>query len=894
MNTLIDKTLGKHQILERLVMKENEEETGMIWRTLSALGLSVAGAILMLTLALLLLTLVPNDSALAATQDLPIPQNKPHLLSTDDNNSHTEQLKDNNALSLTTATEWDDADSHKWIGEAWGGDAPSSLTWGDFHSRNCLEIRWDYPAWLGYIRTDTFPDENWEAPVTGLRADVYVESTQSWTDIGVEPRNHNSDTIELLGGNATNLTPGQWHTVSWTFTEASDYQAVAGLVFKLDQLGNYSAAVYLDNIRLLTATNETEWDDMDDGSRQWFYFGNWYKWFSGPGPEPISHNGGNQTTPAGSVYLQWDYENSIYTGTTAEVGTGKLDDVPDWGRYNRISADVKVSDPDVPLSVFFLDADAITSPTDYRGLGVPTRKVGVSDTWRTVTWDIPWAPWFNNTGVDELKFIVNNIDEHPTGTLYLDNIYLISDALPSPVTGLNYIFEDFNDKNESFTDFSSNWGPLVGDNITLSFDTEVYTDVWGASLKIDYDLPISFTGIWYSLWGHSDYTQTQYLDFKDIYGDLNGPDRDFEQIHFWVRGSGLTTDAHNIKVELKDSSRDFDRTAYRYISIDDSDTTWREIVLDADVSNASFWSYNLEAPDPSKMKEMVIVLESAFNNPTGTFYIDHIHFVDDDDDPFNQLDDDEAFLEFVSKKTFLYFLDRYDPQTGLFQDRSTFPDLMSTAATGFGLTALTIGESRGWISSTLAVEMVSRTLNALYNGQTATNTVSDSISNTNGYKGFYYHFLDPTGRRINAESELSPVDTAILLAGVLTVREHFSNETEIVRLSDELYQRIEWGWMLDQNPTITQSANISGSAVITANPNYNRFYLAWKPECDTIYVQTAPEGGCFSRFYWDYYTDEIILLNLLAIASPTYSVTKDVFYSWVKKVIVEPFISICI
>ena len=37
-----------------------------------------------------------------------------------------------------------------------------------------------------------------------------------------------------------------------------------------------------------------------------------------------------------------------------------------------------------------------------------------------------------------------------------------------------------------------------------------------------------------------------------------------------------------------------------------------------------------------------------------------------------------------------------------------------------------------------------------------------------GYKGFYYHFLDMrTGKRV-WQSELSLIDTTLLLAGVLT------------------------------------------------------------------------------------------------------------------------------
>ncbi len=777
-------------------------------------------------------------------------------------------------LAPAATVAWEDADSHKWIGAAWEHDRPSSLTWGNYHGRDCLEIRWDYAAWLGYVHTDLFPDENWEAPVIALQADVYVESSQSLTDIGLEPRDHSFVTIEQLWGDATDLAPYQWHTVTWGFTEAQDYGAVAGLAFMLDQLGNYPARVYLDDIRLLTATGGSElWDDMDDESRWWTYSDNWYNWAPREwGIEPISHNGQNPTTPTGSVYLKWDHDNGINPElTAASVGTDRLDDVPDWGVYNRLSADVKISVADAPLSIFFGDEDGVIEPVDCRGFGTPTKWASAADTWQTVTWDLPWPPCFDPNGVDEIKFVVNNIDLYETGTLYIDNISLVSDPLPPPVTGLTYVFEDFDDRSESFNDFSGNWGELSGDFVTTSFDSTIFAGAGGASLKVEYDLPLdSYTGIWHSLWGHSDYAQT--LDFTDIYGDLAGEAKDFEQLQFKVQGSGATSGTHNVKVELKDTSG---LRAYRYITIDDSDTTWQQIVLDADVTNDSFWSCGQEGcPDPTSMKQLVFVIESYFNNPTGTFYIEDIQFVDADDAPVDiGLLTDDQFLDLVSERTFLYFLDRYDPNTGLFLDRSTYPDLMSIASTGFGLTSLTIGESRGWIERPQAVDMIVRTLNTLNEGQSAEDTVADATSDTNGYKGFYYHFLGTDGlRKFDGEgtgSELSSVDTAILMMGVLNVKEYFSEVPEIQELADQLYERVQWDWMLDQSS--------------------NLFYIAWKPECGPGYQEPVPGGGCFttkeddSPLQWDYTTDEVILINLLAMGSPTHPVPADVFYAWTRE-----------
>jgi hypothetical protein len=604
--------------------------------------------------------------------------------------------------------EWDDCDSHRWIGESWGSDKPSGLAWGNYHGRNCLEIRWDNPAWLGYIRTDAFPDEDWESPVIGLRADVYVESIDRFTDIGIEPRDHLDKKIELLFGNATNLIPDLWHTVYWYFTPAEDYKSVTGLLFKLDQLGNCNARVYIDNLKLITDIGDEEWDDMDDPSHWWIYGGNWYNWaYRDYGLEAITHTQASGISPAGSVFLQWDY-NKGEGGTLKYAGIAtplvmfdedwSLNE--DWSRYNRISADVMISNANVPINIFLWDNDT------KKGFSTPFRMVERANAWQTLVWDIPWPVWFDKSSVDQVKFVVTDIEVHQTGTLYIDNIVLKYDPLPYPIpetVGLHYVFDDFNDKEMAFNDFSGNWGEFMGDYVNATMDTNIYHGDWGASLRMDYNLPKGkFTGVWESIWGHSDYPE-YYLNFSDIYGKLEGEHNDFEQIHFWVRGTGTSNKIHNVKVELKDNrdtNERFNYTAIKYIKIEDNNTNWKEIVLDADVRSSSFWSYNKHKPDPGRMKELVVIIESSFNDISGTFYIDDIRFVDADDEPFNLSEHtDDEFLDFIEKKTFLYFLDWVNEDNGLILERSTYPDLVSIAATGFGLTALCIGAERGWIDS---------------------------------------------------------------------------------------------------------------------------------------------------------------------------------------------------
>jgi hypothetical protein len=76
-----------------------------------------------------------------------------------------------------------------------------------------------------------------------------------------------------------------------------------------------------------------------------------------------------------------------------------------------------------------------------------------------------------------------------------------------------------------------------------------------------------------------------------------------------------------------------------------------------------------------------------------------------------------------------------------------------------------------------------------------------------GYHGFYYHFLDMhTGKRA-WKCELSTVDSAILLAGVLTVGVYFdanvASELEIRNLANEIYGRADWQWAQNKGPTLT-------------------------------------------------------------------------------------------
>jgi hypothetical protein len=210
--------------------------------------------------------------------------------------------------------------------------------------------------------------------------------------------------------------------------------------------------------------------------------------------------------------------------------------------------------------------------------------------------------------------------------------------------------------------------------------------------------------------------------------------------------------------------------------------------------------------------------------------------------------DDEAFIEDLSRRAFQYFVDHADARTGLVLDRARASgeahppghpshNIASSAATGFGLTALCVGAARGWIARGDARRRVLTTLR-FFAGRAAQE------------HGWFLHWMDKeTGER-RWNSEYSSIDTALLLAGVLTARQYFGGDAEIVRLATKIYERVDFRWMLAGNPVLLSHG--------------------WRPE--TGFIESR----------WDTYSEHLIL-QLLAIGSPTRPITPRAWLGWSRK-----------
>jgi hypothetical protein len=206
-------------------------------------------------------------------------------------------------------------------------------------------------------------------------------------------------------------------------------------------------------------------------------------------------------------------------------------------------------------------------------------------------------------------------------------------------------------------------------------------------------------------------------------------------------------------------------------------------------------------------------------------------------------DSDDTFLEDLSYRAFLYFWDHSDPHTGLVLDRARANgdniggrnlEAASTAVTGFALTAMCIAAERRWMDPNRLRERVRATLRHFAYHQ-------------EHVRGWYYHFVNRSNGERVWSSELSTIDTALLLAGVVTAQQYYRDDNEIVELANGVYSRVDFGWMLDAQTGL--------------------LHMGWRPETGLL------------RAEWKSY-DEQAILYVLGIGSPTHPIPVKSWYSF--------------
>lgn len=198
---------------------------------------------------------------------------------------------------------------------------------------------------------------------------------------------------------------------------------------------------------------------------------------------------------------------------------------------------------------------------------------------------------------------------------------------------------------------------------------------------------------------------------------------------------------------------------------------------------------------------------------------------------------DQALLHALEEANFCYFWEQANADTGLVRDRANARkpennDLGNIAATGFGLTAICIGDHRGFITHRDAAERVHTTLQFILN-------------QLPHHRGFFFHWTSiKTGERMWG-SEISSIDTAILLCGVLTCGAYF-RDAEISRLAQQIFNRVEWDWLSEDTQLLPHG---------------------W-----------TPESG-FLRYRWANYS-EMMMMYLLGLGSQSHPLPAGSWYAW--------------
>lgn len=205
---------------------------------------------------------------------------------------------------------------------------------------------------------------------------------------------------------------------------------------------------------------------------------------------------------------------------------------------------------------------------------------------------------------------------------------------------------------------------------------------------------------------------------------------------------------------------------------------------------------------------------------------------------------DTQLLDMVQEASFRYYWDGAEPMSGLALENIPGRRLMiASGASGFGLMALIVGAEKGFITREQATERFKK--------------IVTFLSKTETYHGAYAHFIDGTnGKTVpffgQKDNGADLVETSFLFQGLLAARQYFdknnSDELFIRNTITKLWQNIEWDWFKQ-----------------TKDSKY--LYWHWSPDQEWV-INHKLIG-------WN----ETMITYLLAMASPTHAVSKDLYYS---------------
>ena len=156
-------------------------------------------------------------------------------------------------------------------------------------------------------------------------------------------------------------------------------------------------------------------------------------------------------------------------------------------------------------------------------------------------------------------------------------------------------------------------------------------------------------------------------------------------------------------------------------------------------------------------------------------------------DKFPRISDDKL-LQLIQEKTFKYFYDFAEPNSGMARERNTSGDLVTIGGSGFGVMALIVGMERGFITRN--------------QGLTRMDKILGFLETCDRYHGTWPHWLNGvTGKTI----PFSPLDdggdlveTSFMIQGLLTMRQYLNpitpGENALIGRINALASAVEYDW----------------------------------------------------------------------------------------------------
>ena len=205
---------------------------------------------------------------------------------------------------------------------------------------------------------------------------------------------------------------------------------------------------------------------------------------------------------------------------------------------------------------------------------------------------------------------------------------------------------------------------------------------------------------------------------------------------------------------------------------------------------------------------------------------------------------DEELLTMLEEACFRYYWEAAHPQAGMTLENIPGDDrIVATGASGFGIMAIIVGVDRGFITRQQGFERLTK--------------IVAFLEKAPRYHGVWSHFMDGgTGQSLPLFSMFDNggdlVETAFLMEGLLAARQYFNGpnpqERDLYDRISLLWKTVEWDW-------------------------YRR-----SPESDALYWHWSAEWSWHINHRLTGF-NEVMIVYLLAISSPTHAVPAELYYS---------------